>query len=396
MLDDLLELEDAFDRRLPPEKLQGPPSRELLDAGARWAEAAWRAAERAGPAELSPADLAWGRALAERPVFICGAHRSGTTLLRDLLDGHPALAVLPAEGTWLTGLQPKLAALPEAERLPALGREWLRRIANPINQRPYWLLGRTGRGGSPYVEFARALLAWSNAFRGEHGEMAPHLAVALAWAWRTRGADAKARLWVDKTPTHERFLDRLWGAFPAAKVLHIVRDPLAVLASQKRLQERAFGSFAAPRAVLRDLATSYQIAARESKRAPERFHLLRYEDLYAAPDEVMRRVAAFLEIEPLPALLQPTVAGLPARNNSAFSSDGIAVSHGERDAALTAAEREMAAAWVGPLAERLSYSPGTPAAWRRAILRVKVLAWSPRFRRLIGRWTEPEAPLPPD
>jgi hypothetical protein len=392
MANDLPGLESALHRHLPTTRQHGPPSRELLDAAARWSHAAWRAAEAAGPTALPPADLEWGRRLAARPVFVCGTHRSGTTLLRNLLDGHPALAVLPVEGSWLTALRPRLMRLPEAERLPALGQEWLRRLANPGLPAPYWLLGRGGPGGSPYVDFARALLAWSPAVRRDHGEMAPHVAVALAWAWRTRGPDPRVRLWVDKTPTNERHLARLWAAFPDAKVLHIVRDPLAVFASQKQLQERASGSFAAPRAVLRDLAASYRVALRWSRRAPERFHLVRYEDLIAAPEEVMARVAAFLEIEPLPALLSPTVVGMPVGNNSAFTRDGVSVSHGERAAILTPGEREVATACTGRLAERLGYAPGTPVWWRRPFLRAKTLTWSSRFRRVFGR--RPAGPGP--
>ncbi|MFQ5335223.1 MAG: sulfotransferase, partial [Flavobacteriales bacterium] len=31
------------------------------------------------------------------PVFICGAHKSGTSLMRSLLDSHPELFVIPFE-----------------------------------------------------------------------------------------------------------------------------------------------------------------------------------------------------------------------------------------------------------------------------------------------------------
>jgi hypothetical protein len=137
MADDIRALEEAFDRELPVERRHATPGDALLAAGRRWSAAVWAAAERAGPAALAPDDVAWGRALAARPVFVVGVHRSGTTLLRDLLDGHPALSVLPAEGTWLTSLHPKIRRLPEAERLGAFGEEWLRRLANPVNQPPY-------------------------------------------------------------------------------------------------------------------------------------------------------------------------------------------------------------------------------------------------------------------
>lgn len=33
----------------------------------------------------------------DRPIFICGHPKSGTSLLRNLLDNHPQLAVYPEE-----------------------------------------------------------------------------------------------------------------------------------------------------------------------------------------------------------------------------------------------------------------------------------------------------------
>ena len=39
--------------------------------------------------------------LRDRPVFICGHPKSGTSLLRNLLDSHSELVVYPEE-TWYT------------------------------------------------------------------------------------------------------------------------------------------------------------------------------------------------------------------------------------------------------------------------------------------------------
>jgi hypothetical protein len=380
MPNDLRALEDAFDRELPAKQVHAAPGEALLAAGRRWAAAVWAEAERAGPVELPPETVAWGRALAARPVFVVGVHRSGTTLLRDLLDGHPALSVLPAEGTWLTRLRPKLARLPSAERFPALGQEWLRRLANPINQPPYWLLGRTTDAGSPYVRFARALLAWEAAAGRTPGEWGPHVAVVLAYAWCTRGAADEVRWWVEKTPTNERHLHRMRAAFPEAKVLHIVREPLAVFASHRRLEEQARGSFQARRLVLRNLAASYRLAVERTRRPqPDRHHLLRYEALCAAPERVMGRVAAFLGIEPLPVLSQPTVAGMPAQSNTVFADGGapggIHAPDPGREPSLSAEDRALVAACTGRLAERLGYDLAPPPWPRAVLLRMKTGIW---------------------
>lgn len=374
MTDDLHALEAAFDRELPATPVHTTPAASLLDAGRRWSAAVWAAAERAGPIDLPPETVAWGRALAARPVFVVGVHRSGTTLLRDLLDGHPALSVLPAEGTWPTRLRPKLQQLPEAERLPALGQEWLRRLANPVNQPPYWLLDRTAEDESPYVRFARALMAWHAAVDETAEGWRPHLAVVLAYAWCTRDASEEVRWWVEKTPTNERHLAEMRRAFPGAKVLHIVREPLAVYASHRRLEESARGAFAARREVLRNLAATYRLAIERTRRPRPEHRLLRYEELCAAPERVMGEVAAFLGIDPHPVLAQPTVAGMAARSNSVFADaddgapdSGIRLPDPARAPALAAEDRELVAACTGRLAEQLGYRI-PPPPWPRALL----------------------------
>ena len=101
----------------------------------------------------APEQIARGLDLAGRPVFVCGVHRSGTTLVRDLLDGHPALAVLPSEGSFYTTHRDHLSAADRSTWRHIMGCEWCRRLANPINQLPYWL---TGRGTATYSPSSRS------------------------------------------------------------------------------------------------------------------------------------------------------------------------------------------------------------------------------------------------
>lgn len=83
---------------------EGPsPNRQLLLLGLQsYASEVVRQARRLGA--IPPTEQESTRALAwlDHPVFVCGHHRTGTTLLRNLLDGHPDVVVLPSEGTYLT------------------------------------------------------------------------------------------------------------------------------------------------------------------------------------------------------------------------------------------------------------------------------------------------------
>jgi hypothetical protein len=346
----ILELEEAVaaDLRRRPEA--DGTNLEWLDTAREWSAAVWLMSQRLGAAPLSAVVIERGLARAQRPVFVCGAHRSGTTLVRDLLDGHPALAVLPAEGTFYTHFEKRLAGLPSQEQAAEIGQVWLRRLANPNNQEPFWLLGRSTEQGSPYVEFARELQAWWALLQSRAdgaGSLWPLTAVALAWAAMRPNGDIP-RMWVEKTPTNERFLARLWREFPAAKVIHVVRDPQAALASHKAL----LGGFSPSRstaAIFRNLARSYRIAAEQSRQAsPERYLLIQYEDLVADTQQVAQRMAAFLGIELLPTLLEPTVAGMPATRNTSFAA-------GKGAGVLTSIDRACLRLVLGRNAAKLGY-----------------------------------------
>src|ERR1700761_6046238 len=127
MLAQIAETEHAFNVLLPSSRLEQSPSDELLAAGRNWSQAVWSKAVQLGAMPLTAEQLFEGLNLARHPVYICGVHRSGTTLVQDLLDGHPDLVVLPSEGTYFTNLEFKLRALPENDRAAYLITEWLRR-----------------------------------------------------------------------------------------------------------------------------------------------------------------------------------------------------------------------------------------------------------------------------
>ncbi len=337
--------------------VQSPPA-ELMAAAKEWSALVWDEAQKLGPKPLSARMLADGLELADHPVFICGVHRSGTTLVRNLLDGHPDLVVLPSEGTYFTNLEFKLLALPESERVGYLGNEWLRRLANPINQPPYWLLGRSTDESSPYVTFARYLIAWWGLLKEPENTQWPHMAVVLAYASCTN--NIKAKYWVDKTPVNERFIERIWREMPNAKIIHVLRHPLDILASRKKMEP----AITIPNA-LRDMNLSFSFAAKYEN--DPRVMLLRYERLCDEPEAITHGLADFLAITYLPALQQATVAGIPAEANSSFelqagSGQIVKAAGHSASGVLNINEQRLVSAYIGSLAGRLNYQMAKPRA----------------------------------
>jgi hypothetical protein len=389
----IVHLEQQLDRCLSRPRVTADDARALPGAAARWAAAVWAAACAAGPVELGRDEVARGFDVARRPVFICGAHRSGTTLVRDMLDNHPALAVLPAEGTFFTNLESRLQRQPQIQWLQLLGCEWLCRLANPIHQDPYWLLGSSTADLSPYVEFARALMAWWPLVEQRMSHIAsswPLVAVALAYAHCTNGIPANSLLqrWVEKTPTNERFLERLRSEFPDAKLIHVVRHPFAVYASHKYEKQQLGQMFRNAKRVLRDLGLSYRVALEQScNHRSDHYLLIRYEDLLESTHATVQKLAAFLNIEPLPILMQPTAAGLPVPSNSSFTTDAkpgcLNSAHNRWTTTLTRFDRERVTAMVGASATSLGYDLPAVAPWRARLFRLAALL--PRSPISVGR-----------
>lgn len=367
MFQQILDTEKEYNALLPAQRLAHGPSPQLLQAAEAWSNTVWATAKRLGPMPITKQQVNNGFCLAQNPVFICGVHRSGTTLVRNLLDAHPQLSVLPSEGTFYTNQEAKLHKLPENDWAVYLGTEWLRRLVNPINQPPYWLLGRSTIKASPYVDFARYVLAWWQLIEHKSGTQWPHTAIVLAYAACTNNLSAK--FWVDKTPTNERFLQRIWQEMPQAKIIHLIREPIATVASRRAMEPGVSMGH-----ILNNLETSYLTALNYSEQNNPRFLLLRYEQLCNEPEQLTTRIAEFLTIDNSDMLRRATVAGMPAKANSSFKKDTVSgqvhsTEKHEQNNLISATGQWQIAAYIGHLANELGYPlPKTSivkSVWRR-------------------------------
>lgn len=308
----------------PPTELKA--AAEALDAAllrreAEWPERgpAWHtlngALERfadvvlAGLGPTPDPEPATGGPLTDAPIIVGGPMKSGTTLLTELLDGHPGLVVLPGD-TWMRRWFG--AGDPAPDTPDGAVRFWLRRLIVPTGQAPFWLLGSDA---NEYLRFARRVR--SIAAQGRADGLATFLAGPIALAETcARTTDAR---FVEKTPENERSVPAFLHAYPRATFVHMLRQPLSVSAAVKRLAAHrgwdwdgaAFG---------RALAESYRLASRwEAELGPGRYLIVRYESLTADPEAQTRALALALGLGFDPLLLTPTTLGRPATSNSMFS-----------------------------------------------------------------------------
>ncbi len=217
--------------------------------------------------------------MSKPPILIFGVPRSGTTLLRTLLNAHPNIACGP-EAPWLADHQQQTVmglyrSLTEGDFAfarnfgvpPAQVRERLRRLVDGL-----------------FADFA--------AGRG-----------------KTR--------WAHKTPDDCLYAPFFTELFPDARYLRIVRHPLDVALSTVRIPDERRGVspwhekniVLAPGCAAANTLFNGALRWRhwndriEADLAGCACHRLEYEDLVTRPEETMRAVCAFLEEPYSPSLL---------------------------------------------------------------------------------------------
>lgn len=241
------------------------------------------------------------------PFFLIGAGRSGTTLLRLILAGHSRLHI-PPETRFL---RPLVRELPLSGQLTAAQTE--RAVAI-----------MTGDYRWPDMEMAAEDL------RRRALELpSPRLVDIIDIVYRHHLTGAGKARSGDKTPIYFEIVEQLATLYPGAKFIHLIRDGRDVAISRidvdwERYYERQFEwslAMARRRDYLRS-ALAGQILE------------VKYEDLVANPEAIVRQVCVFLDEQFEPQMLdwRHLTTLVPAREQhihgrlaQPISSDGIAV-----------------------------------------------------------------------
>jgi hypothetical protein len=263
---------------------------------------------------------------------VVGYYRSGTTLMLNLLQGHPDVVALPGESRHFNVLRHR--------PLDDVHDAWIRRLVSPDGQPPFWLLGQPWKAGDDgYERFTHRLLAYAAVRPADD-----LLGVAAAALADARGRPA--RMWAEKTPRNELLVDDILAVYPAARFVHVVRDPRATVASIRAWNRSRF-LVSVPAAAV-ELRESLAAARRNAARLGEdRYLVVRYEDLVAEPEAEMRRVASLLELPWSRALVEPSTtanSSSPERRVRGRIHDLSAGADAALDAPTDAVVRALAAA----------------------------------------------------
>ncbi len=211
------------------------------------------------------------------PIFLVGCPRSGTTLLQQMLDAHPNVAIAPEtffiRNFWL-----------QKEQYGDLTQD------------------------QNYHHLVEDLIALPE-FR--EMKLAPQTYRAAAWN-QSRTYPALFRLLLDqfsttrnvtvvgeKTPNHLLYMPTLQQFFPSARFIHIVRDPRAVVRSWITVPWTT-GTLAGDARVWR----RYMATARNCPATVKSsLFTLHYEQLLANPEKTLTTLCDFLQLKFAPEMM---------------------------------------------------------------------------------------------
>jgi hypothetical protein len=216
------------------------------------------------------------------PFFVVGAQRSGTTMLRLMLNNHPRLAV-PFESGFI----------------PVFFRR----------------LGEYGNLGEP-ANATRLLKDICLHPKVEKGKLVPDAEAVLSRriasyrdlidAIFSEYAERKGKArWGDKTPAYITEIDILLQIFPGCRLIHMVRDGRDVALSLGGIN---WGSRHIP-SVAEDWRWKTVLAHKIGTVLGDRFLEVRFEDLIHDTEGELRRICEFLGEAFDPAVLQYAASG---------------------------------------------------------------------------------------
>lgn len=269
-------------------------------------------------------------------IFIVGVSRSGTTLMRRILDKHSRIGIatenhflghlLPWEGT--RHYFHRLGDLHDDGNVHALVELVysgdLQRRSRLRELSPYW---RWLTSKVPPADIEAYLLASDRTDRG------------LFEAFLRIYADRRGKAVMgEKTPAHLAYVDELLAWFPDARVVHCLRDPRAIYVSELRRRTehavgvpyRQLGMMPAllERFVLLEVVWAWARAVHQHRRLvrrySDRYRLVRFEDVVSAPVDTLTDVCHFLGVEVEPRMLEQKVTSKGARVGTAGFDAGAA------------------------------------------------------------------------
>ncbi|WP_219471739.1 sulfotransferase family protein [Nonomuraea rhizosphaerae] len=223
--------------------------------------------------------------MSDRPIFVVGCPRSGTTMLQLMLHSHPRIAV-PPETRFL---------VPAYYRRRAFGDLRVEQRRRALAE---WITSDRS------TKFRELKIGKADFIR-EAAEGPGSLGSVIGTAFRMYADRFDKARWGDKRPSYVKQVDILLRLFPDAQIVHLIRDGRDCVASLKEMPWYTLDSFHA----VATWAEAIDAGVKLRRSMPgDSYYELRYEDLTDDPATELKKLCHFLDEEFVPAMASPREA----------------------------------------------------------------------------------------
>lgn len=275
------------------------------------------------------------------PLFIVGRPRSGTKLLRSMLNEHPRIAIPISETNFIPSLVERfgvLSPLARPERFDAFFYEFSRSVFYQRRAHAGFVLT------ADELRRSADLNSWASVFEAILRYYAP-------------AAPSSDVIWGDKSPSYLTSIALLRQLYPAARFIHIVRDPRDQALSAKE----AWGKHLLRSA--EQWRRQTLIAHRQGTALGQDYVEVRFEDLVDKPEAVVTALCQFLDVKYVDGMIRLSVSH-ENKGSAAGALRVVSRASGRYASRLTERTVRRIDEIVAPAAQEFGYSPDPPAKYR--------------------------------
>jgi len=253
----------------------------------------------------------------EKPIFICGHRKTGTTLLINLFDNHPDLLVYPDDSGFWYMYYPLFDGedISKDIKRKKVINNLIPHFESNINK-PEMIDKEVNFNKEKFSKDFTDIVSETNYSSKDI------LLSLIKTMNKNFQKKTEFKYWFEKTTSSEIYALEIKKWFPEAKFIHLIRDPRDNWASLKSGWDKRYHKFNDdPRRLLQSLIDRGKLGLELAKYNKEiigsdNYKVIKFEDLTLKSGDTMNELCEFLGIKFNDNLLSPTILGKPWKGNN--------------------------------------------------------------------------------
>lgn len=261
------------------------------------------------------------------PVFILGAHKSGTSMLRQLFDGHSQVEVFPIESHFIAAMGlPISYAARKQEGFESKMESFFRFVNELVLSYNSEKSTTTDVNLFDKIDtnlFKEEIKKRLRACTSENQWLEAYFAAIQASL--NNKTTNRVKYLIEKSVEHAEYAEYLKLLFPEAKFIHIIRNPYSNIVSFRKFKI-ANALFPSLPDIVLSMLNNYSYLKRNQRIfSTSDYLIVKYEDILTDKKKALNEICLFLSIGYENSLEYPSLFGSPWTGNSTTGEKSVSI-----------------------------------------------------------------------